>query len=350
MKFKASKKTILILIICFLLLVLAILGFIFRDKILGIYNLDKYSELLQDCDVERQRGELVLHCKGVLKETVLSDGDECLKVEVLINDDTDLRSDALCIKQGKLDLEDPYGTKGLIPVSMYIGYKRGGLFNYLLDGIRLTILSDDELSELFEKNSKLEDIKSHLLTEEAMKQVVNNYNFVENISLKGVDLPHILFFNFVLQSVSLEENKLHLTFKGKVKGGIYDVVLHSKRFFAANSRTGNMMLITTENYEELKVEQRYNVMIMSSSSVFPEEIETECALLEDSIPKGGTLDMRLLSKEPFALCVTKPDRLEDMYIPDLEEYMTLSVQKAKSSGDGKTLNLDRVVLFSVTAL
>ena len=45
MEFRASKKTILILIMCFLLLVLAILGFIFKDKIQHIINIrDFYKD------------------------------------------------------------------------------------------------------------------------------------------------------------------------------------------------------------------------------------------------------------------------------------------------------------------
>lgn len=355
MKFRASKKTILILIMCFLLLVLAILGFIFKDKIQHIinirdfYNLDKYSEFLQNCDVERKRGEIVLHCRGVLKETVLREDEECIKVEVLINGDTDLRSNTLCVKTGKLDWGNPYGITGLIPVNMYIGYKRSGVFDYLLDSIRLTVLSDDELSELFEKNSKLENLKSHIWTEEAMKMIHDNYNFVEGVSLRGIDLPHILFFDFLLKSVSSKNNNLYLLFEGKVKGQVHDIVLHSKRFFSANSKTGSMTLITTENYEELKINQQYDVMIMSSNSIFPKEIEVECSLLEESIPKDGTLNIELFSKELFALCVTKPDKLKDMYIPDLEGYITSSVQEAKSGRDTKTLNLDKVVLFSVTS-
>ena len=101
MKFVINRKSIIVLIICFIFLLIAFLGLIFKDRISQIistktfYNLDKYSELLQDCEIEKDKGLLKLHCKAVLKDIKTKNEEDCILVEVLVEDDKDLRDSTI---------------------------------------------------------------------------------------------------------------------------------------------------------------------------------------------------------------------------------------------------------------
>lgn len=147
MKVVAKKQTKIILVISLILLLLIGLVVIFKDRIIlfskikSFGKLDKYSHLIDDCEVEKKKGEVVLHCKGVLKSKKRTIEEECIKVEILTNDDTDLREEDLCIDIGGLDWEDPYGRPAwYIPIHINLKYQKSNILSYASNLIQLSII------------------------------------------------------------------------------------------------------------------------------------------------------------------------------------------------------------------
>ena len=279
MKFVINRKSIIVLIICFIFLLIAFLGLIFKDRISQIistktfYNLDKYSELLQDCEIEKDKGLLKLHCKAVLKDIKTKNEEDCILVEVLVEDDKDLRDSTLCIKKDSIDWENPYAVENaFLPVEMVLDYKRGKIFNYSLDKIKLTILDDNELFKLFELNSNLKKLRPRILTKELADIRKNNYNSLDSVSVGGANLDFVLFYNFILKSITLDDSTLELLMEGEIKGQRYNVLFKSKRFLNRIDETGRVSIVTSDNFSDLEINKEYDFMTVSSNTIVPESI------------------------------------------------------------------------------
>lgn len=73
MKFSASKRVVFILIICFILLLLGGMSLYFKDVISnGIkygrwFTVDRYEELFDYCDWEKEGEQLRIKCKALLE-------------------------------------------------------------------------------------------------------------------------------------------------------------------------------------------------------------------------------------------------------------------------------------------
>lgn len=353
MKFRASKKTILILIMCFLLLVLAILGFIFKDKILGIintggiYNLDKYTELLKDCDVEKRKGEIVLHCKGVLEKKITKKEEECVEVDILIKDDTDLRSDTLCIKIGSLDWENPYGAVNLLlPVNIDLMYEKGERSKYFIKNILLTIIDDNELSELYKKNKKLKDVDSRIFTQELALSAKNNFYYKkENLFFDDAEFIDTIFFDFILKSITVIDDKLELVFEGRVFDDEYIITFDVAGVFTFDDNR-DLLLINANNSTALSeslVGKRYNLLTNAVESVLSQEkVEALCSDVDSRSEVGGIIDKQLYSDTPFIFCTMRSKNIKDMYVPDMDQYIESAIKEAEDSDGRKHIDLGKL--------
>ncbi len=355
MKFIINKRSIILLIVSFLSLLLVLFGIFFKDRIIQIinsktlYNLDKYSELLKDCEIETNNGVLELHCIAVLKRMEIKEEEDCILTEVLVNGNKNLRESYFCVQKDKIDWENPYEIDNAsLVVKMDMVYKKEKNFDYSFDEIILAVLDESELSKLYEINSELKKIRPSILSEKFAENIKNNYNKLDKISIGETSISHVLFYKLILKSVTVNNSKLELLFEGEIKGQVYGALFKSNRFFIIEGV--NHKIISPEDYSDLKNNQEYDLMTVSIDSVFPQSMKERCFKMEGTIPQKGIVSVELLSKEFFPLCVVLPDNLENMYVPDVEKYIGSSIEESKANSDYKILNLEKLLPFSILPL
>ncbi len=296
MKVVAQKQTKIILVISLILLLLIGLVVIFKDRIIlfskikSFGKLDKYSHLIDDCEVEKKKGEIVLHCKGVLKSKKRTIEEECIKVEILTNDDTDLREEDLCIDIGGLDWEDPYGdSTAYIPVNIDLIYEKNNIFTCSLKLIELSVINDDELKLLFDKNPKLLNLKKKILTKFAGEIYKNNYRLLEMPLIGEESINRTSFYDAKLKSISVLDSKNELTFEITIKQKKYDVVLYSTKLFYEDNTTKAVTFLTIDDFAELKVGLSYLVITRSASHILSNKIDDYCLSIEEKLPIKRTI-------------------------------------------------------------
>lgn len=354
MKVVAKKKTIVILIVCFIFLLLSGLGLLFRDRIIQIIKtksfdtFDKYSELVEDCEIEKKEGEVILHCKGLLKNVSNEEEQDCINIELLIDNDTDLRATSLCIKKGGLDWEDPYKKAfWYIPVDIKLIYKALDVADLSLSSIVLHTTHDDEIKSFFEQNLNLKSLRNKILTKDVNSMIENNYSISEKVIINNNKIHRISFYKLLLKSVSVVNSKLELIFETIIRGQRYNITFYSSKLLHEDHKTGVITLLTPEGYSELKIGNSYFMLAKSSSYILPESINDYCFTMQDILPTERTeVQNNLFSKELFAFCTVKPKNLSDMYIPDIEDYISSSIKEAEIKEDGR-ITLKKITPFII---
>lgn len=157
MKFTATKKTIVILILSFLVLVLGIISFIYRDFISnGIrygkwFSVDENKDLLEFCNSSYEGGKINIECKALLEEMYVSDSQEnniCYKVKIVSSKDSLLHDYEICNNPKNIFFENPYkelSYNTVLPIHLALIYhQRDADRKYSLEKIQMGVLSDEE--------------------------------------------------------------------------------------------------------------------------------------------------------------------------------------------------------------
>lgn len=362
MKVVAKKQTKIILVISLILLLLIGLVVIFKDRIIlfskikSFGKLDKYSHLIDHCEVEKKKGEVVLHCKGVLKNVQRTAEEECIKVEVLTNDDTDLREEDLCISSGGLDWEDPYGVDGaFFLVNVNLVYKQNKGLKFLVENIQLVTLNDTEITELLTKNQRLQEYKNKIIMNREGFIFKNNFKHhitepVQDINTKIIDTT---FYSFTLKEIDVIDNNLKLTFEGRITDEIYTVNFYTNKFFLITNNTMDMTLVGLNNYKKhLHIGGMYELTTSNTdANLLKSDVDKFCLDVDNSPQKEEILSIDMILKTPSIIfCTIRLNNLEDMYIPDVTEYINSVTREAKLEGERKVVNFDRLALLSLRRL
>lgn len=358
MKVVAKKQTKIILVISLILLLLIGLVVIFKDRIIlfskikSFGKLDKYSHLIDDCEVEKKKGEVVLHCKGVLKRIRTDQEEKCLDFEFLINEDTDLREETLCIANDALDWDDSYGkAPWYIPTKIRLLYITEKESNNILKKIELQVIPDEELDVLFKKNKALKEIAGKIITKFFKNISENNYYTSKIDPIENIPITQTNFYGLILKSVSIIDSRLKLLFEITIQDKIYNVVFYADRLFYQNHDTKSVMLIGPNDYSKLVAEKSYVLATMSSDSIFPRNIaENFCANVHDSFPKKTTaVESNLLPKPGFIFCTVMPENLEGIHIANIGEYIFSVIQKTDKAGEQEII-LDKFLPYLILSL
>lgn len=336
MKVVAQKQTKIILVISLILLLLIGLVVIFKDRIIlfskikSFGKLDKYSHLVDDCEVEKKKGEVVLHCKGVLKRIRTDQEKKCLDFEFLINEDTDLREETLCIANDALDWDDSYGkAPWYIPTNITLSYKKESIHDYVLQKTTLQVMEDKELKTLFEKNKVLKNMASKIITKQFKHIFENKYHVAKAASIENTSISRTVFYQLTLKSISTVDTQLKLLFEMIVKNKRYDAVFSAQRLFHRDYNADHVTLLSPEDYSKLKIGKTYILMVLSSDSILPSNTEEKnCAEIRDLLPNTGeVVDNQLFTQRGFIFCTIVPKSLEDFYISNIAEYISSSIEK-----------------------
>lgn len=173
MKYIASKKTIIILTISGLFLLLGVIGIVLQEPIKnGLkyghwFTIDSYQELLEHCEVQRTKGRVSLKCKGLIEAYKREATDNKAKYTVLIipkEKSKNLFRIKIEEEDEKVEWVNPYEDYlSLIPINISITFNKGQKLNYLFNKITFNLMSEEEVLDLIETDSRISDLSNRIM-------------------------------------------------------------------------------------------------------------------------------------------------------------------------------------------
>ncbi|MGI6444072.1 MAG: hypothetical protein ACOX06_03700 [Candidatus Dojkabacteria bacterium] len=260
MKITASKKTIVILSISFILLLLvAGLSFFYRDIISNGFKygrwfvLDKYEELLDDCDYVKTKDTVEVKCNALVRAVRKTETGHCHNL-LIIGPDTSkkLYETNICERDEKIDTENvKYNHPMLIPVKVKIVYNKKDVSpEYSFNNATMKNIDDLEILDLLEKDPRLKALSDRIDRKYYDINIYNYFYFPEEYILSFYGLQPINFVSADLEGVSIEDEYLVVRIRTLVRN--QEVVLQSKikGFNYLDDGTNQIYYITPENLDD----------------------------------------------------------------------------------------------------
>lgn len=301
----SKQRFLLMVVVCFVLLVGGVYLLINGTdlKFLG-RNVDKYSELIEFCDIKRQTGDdLYFDCYAFLdSEFVGEGGANCIEfVTPYFNKEGTMLRMQLCEKEDKIAWENPYSNYSLhIPVVMTFKYRRSSLLSYNFESLGVELMEDEKASELWDlivtdlfgpRYYKAFRSSGHKLTEELGYSITakGDPNDMESIVRDG-----IVIYSTRINSYEVEGNKILLKMEAFVDGRDRTLTFTTEEFSLLES-TGERegVLIDASNIAgvDLNAEYQARFKFIEEGSVTEGFVEEQLALLTEGKESELLFDM-----------------------------------------------------------
>ena len=291
MKISASKKTITILSICFVLLLVGGFSFFYRDVISNGFNhgrwfvLDKYEELLEDCEWEKGGKEVRIKCKGLLypiSELEKNLSTHCYNF-ITIPKENDKKTSVFNICEGnnrvKWDgMEKWLEVDSFLPLKYSIIYSKSKLFTFEYSSLEIANVSDTEYYEEFYKNKDIAQKRFVVSLDNPTPDGYYNYVDMKKNTFGIEEAGHIYTFTNQLQNIETKGDILELTFKSTIEGKDVILTLPSRQIELSEGE-GLFTTITVENKDLLKVGDNYQLQfffLTDKPNTLVENIKKEC--------------------------------------------------------------------------
>lgn len=347
MKVSASKKTIAILIVLFLLLLLGGIYFLYKDVIHnGIkygrwFTVDKYEELLDDCEWERKDKELKIKCRALVEAIHTNNDYICYTSKVISKINTRLIKQEICELPKDVHLNNPYfelPKDQALPSYLTIYMDSPTYPKYSLKKLVINGIKDEEVAEWL----KNETLQNNLTKENLFLLTNTSYNgflLRDNYLFPTLPLNWIRLYHMKLEEIVSDDNSKGavLVFSGafKNRSNRYKLKLYTESFAHSNVSSSNKM----ESYPEqgsiseiLKVNNSYDLDLTyptSSLSVHKPEITKACSIVDE------------LSTERQAFCnIVKEGREVKPYedIKKEEDFISFVIKNQEIVLDNMILN------------
>jgi hypothetical protein len=343
MKFTATKKTIVILILSFLVLVLGIISFIYRDFISnGIntgrwFTLDKYEELLEDCEYVKSGKEIKVVCKGLLERIGSPDTERKTRCPYLriLTKDNNLKNFDLCVTSDKLDFTNPYDIYDLyIPVQITLVYKNSKSLDYNFDSISMKMLLDSEINRLAQTNKAFTSLLGKALNNTTGSLKKYGYYIFEDDVEENLPLKQIYFQDLLLEEVAPKGDFVEFLFSGMIHGKKKRIRIVSQKsfYFVFNSDVSSDTFITLDNYTSLKKGVKYQVYFFGLSSNDKSEIERINQRCKEDVSESAV----------YSFCSKNMEMTSDYYIPDVNTHL-----RELFESSSEEITLDRLILVDI---
>lgn len=298
MKISASKKTIILVVTLFILLIILALGFFFRDILSdGIkygrwFKVDKYEELFDGCEYTRSGQEIVLKCTGLLESMSVYAGNDrgiCYQYRLVPKGDGNIVKKEICEDSKKISLDNPYKElKKILPVSINIYFQKESFGHYKFQKISMVALSDEEIGTMFEAGKLGTPSTGAVL----MDQLYGPYT--DYLRYRGVccDGEHYLLpahgvymmslFRVRIEKTYTDDKYMYFVLNGHINGyqKEYTITVKSKAVVVANL-DGSSKYITRDNQEGNLPTNIFDAQLVYAISGFDipmEEYKKDCIL------------------------------------------------------------------------
>ncbi len=315
MKVSASKKTIVILIILFVLLLLGGICFLYKDVINnGIkygrwFSVDKYEELLDDCEWERKGGELRIKCRALLYPGTDADKNiptHCLNFIMIPKDfDKGVKTFNICEEIQNLQWEQKeewLNAKSLMPVRYTLIYNHNNSIDFQYSSLGVQHVDEKEYFGEFLKNKSLAKKGYAVSLDSSTPEQFNNYISMDKETFDIQEMGHIYIFATELLKKEVKGEDIYITLKSQIEKEEVSFTLASNSILLSKGE-GNFVNITTENIDDLEIHGKYQIQ-MAYLTNKPEDLTNK---VEDMCKEDDILKHR----EP--LCNNKKIVLDDKY-------------------------------------
>jgi hypothetical protein len=320
MKVSASKKTIVILSVCFVSLLLSGLTLLYKDV---VYNGIKYGrwftlgeddKLLDDCEYIKREEYVRLECNAFFvnyKADKESENNICLNLKLIPKDSIETITLFPCIERKNLNTKNyrHYNIpNSYFPVVVSFTYKKSGLLKYSVSEISLKEMHKNQIQEL--KTSLFVSTAHMIKTQKDAIFVVDNYYFVDN-PIDEDGYPSITYIKaMTLKNSEFRNNKVVLTFEGWIKSELINLILEEDKFNFV-SFDGSIYTISANNYTELKTNKKYQLTFLSLQDSLQNKVSEILILCKNHQDK-------IFMK---TLCDAGEERIRHSIIKDREEYL-----------------------------
>ncbi len=337
MKFTATKKTIVILTVSFLVLILGIISFIYRDFISkGIhtgrwFTLDKYEELLEDCEYSKSGDVVKVNCNALLFPA--QELDKRLKTHcynfIVIPKDNEKKTFVSNLCEGddrvKWNKRDEWiEIQAFVPVKYSIVFNKTKPFTFEYSSVEIRTVGEKEYYSEFHKNKSFAEVGYYVPSlGNSTPEEYYNYVFMEKNTFGFEEIGHIYTFETQLQKIDVKGKDLQLTFKSTIENE--DVLFTiPTRNIRLSEGEGQFTTVTVENKDILKLNGNYQLQffyLTSKPDSLIEKIQEECSqedILLHLEPLCGNFDMIL---EDTLQPTTKDKVIEDLLSGKGEKYL-----------------------------
>ena len=213
------------------------------------YSIDKYSEITDWCNINKEDNDLNVNCQGLLLNIRnLGEGNTCLDIRIIAKN-KELKDLAICESfSSSAYTNDVLQYKKLMPIEISFSYNQNGALNkYLFNKV-----SFSRTDNTYIENTVNEDIKNLSEIDPTVTTIQNSVNFCPKPEL----LPNYIteenkvkYTNFYLQNILSQEE-----FQDSYIYNIDDSIIRA--LFACDSMkisgyTGSCMPIEINNSAEL---------------------------------------------------------------------------------------------------
>lgn len=346
MKIAASKKTIVILSVCFISLLLSGLSLLYKDVISnGIkhgrwFTLGEDDKLLDDCEWEREGIDIKIKCKGFLA-SIHEDSSNNLSSAnfILLNEKVfNVRGFSTKLETKNLQWKNPYEIYDkYIPVYIDIVYKNRLSPKHNLSTMSLNIIPDEMLDDLILGKFDINHITTQIITQEEASIRKNNYYIVE--SRKELGPPDIVYIqDLILKESSLIGNeKIKMLFTGIIKNTEIQMEVISENIFYQHEGEDGRPIeeeITHENYLKIPKETKFFAVLLSLS-------EEDEKVMDEILEKCNNNPEYIALK---ALCNFSEEKIRSSIINDREQYLKSFLENPRE------IKLEKPILYLLSSL
>ncbi len=336
MKISASKKTITILSICLVFLLLGGISFLYKDVISnGIkhdkwFVIDKYEELLEDCEWKREGNQVKSVCNALLHNatdvekltayhcynlvTIPKANEKMTYMVSICEDDHNVKW------EGKEEWLEK--RSGLIPVKYSIVYKRRKPFHYEYSSLELENATEKDLFETFYKNNDIKEYTGMIETEYHSPDFYENYVFLEKDTFEIEEIGHLYVLSAKLIKKDVVNEKILLSFSSRIKEEEIIFTGQTEGFlFFPERLEAPPVLITAENINEIEEDKAYQfktLYLNNKSNNLVDNITQICNSKE--VPPSIS-----------ALCVNKETILSDDFKINTKDNIVQELLSSKES-------------------
>ncbi len=291
MKITASKKTIVILSISFLLLLLGVFVFVYKDVIRNGFKygrwfvLDKYEELLDDCDYVKTKDTVEVKCKGLLyppqelDKRLMTHCYNFITIPKKEEDKTFVFN--ICEGNNRVKWEgmgEWLEVDSFLPLKYSIIYSKSKLFTFEYSSLEIANVSDTEYYKEFYKNKDIAQKRFVVSLDNPTPDGYYNYVDMKKNTFGIEEAGLIYTFKNQLQNIETKGDILELTFKSTIEGKDVILTLPSRQIELSEGE-GLFTTITVENKDLLKVGDNYQLQfffLTDKPNTLVENIKKEC--------------------------------------------------------------------------
>ncbi|HKM19836.1 MAG TPA: hypothetical protein VJY47_01285 [Candidatus Dojkabacteria bacterium] len=291
MKISASKKTIAILSICFVFLIVGGISLFYKDVITNGFNynrwfvLDKYAELLEDCEWEKGGKEVRIKCKGLLypiSELEKNLSTHCYNI-ITIPKELEKKTFVFNVCEGndrvKWEGMDEWMEKGVFtPVRYTVVFNRSKPFTFEYFSLEIENVNEKEYYAEFYKHKDIADSKYSLSLETNSLDAFNNYFFSDKDEFGLEEMGVMYLLKAQLLNKEVKNDVMLLTFNSKIQGEDIQFTIRSN--FINFSKEGDENLeVGSSNIGKIDINKNYQLILLYQSKELEnlkEKMDTVC--------------------------------------------------------------------------